>query len=90
MLPEQNGAFSQTDLKVVYSASSPAGERIKKVYIGDALLDRNDTETTYKVATNDFMAAGGDGYTMFGRVLTEGSMLNEVFCDYLSGLYPAK
>ena len=90
LLPEQNGAFSQTDLKVVYSASSPAGERIKKVYIGDVLLDRNDTETTYKVATNDFMAAGGDGYTMFGRVLTEGSMLNEVFCDYLSGLYPAK
>ena len=89
MLPEQNGAFSQTDLKVVYSASAPAGEKIKRVYLGDTLLDRNDTTTTYKVATNDFMAAGGDGYTMFGRVLTEGRMLNEVFCDYLSELYPA-
>ena len=89
LLPEQNGAFSQTDLKVVYSASAPVGERIKRVYLGDTLLDRNDTETTYKVATNDFMAAGGDGYTMFGRVLTEGSMLNEVFCDYLSENYPA-
>ncbi len=89
LLPEENGAFSQTDLKVVYSASAPAGERIIKVYLGDTLLDRNDTETTYKVASNDFMAAGGDGYTMFGRVLTEGSMLNEVFCSYLSELYPA-
>ena len=89
MLPEENGAFSQTDLKVVYSASSPAGERIKKVYLGDTLLDRNDNETTYKVASNDFMAAGGDGYTMFGRVLTEGGMLNEVFADYLAALYPA-
>ncbi len=89
MLPEENGAFSQTDLKIVYSASAPAGERVRKVFLGDELLDRNDTETSYKVATNDFMAAGGDGYTMFGRVLTEGSMLNEVFCDYLSELYPA-
>ena len=89
MLPEENGAFSQTDLKIVYSASAPAGERVRKVFLGDKLLDRNDTETSYKVATNDFMAAGGDGYTMFGRVLTEGSMLNEVFCDYLSELYPA-
>ena len=88
MLPEQNGAFSQTDLKVVYSAKAPAGERIKRVYLGDQLLDPNDTTTLYKVATNDFMAAGGDGYTMFGRVLTEGSMLNEVFISYLEKLYP--
>ncbi len=88
MLPEQNGAFSQTDLKVVYSAKAPAGERIKRVYLGDQLLDPSDTETMYKVATNDFMAAGGDGYTMFGRVITEGPMLNEVFISYLEGLYP--
>ena len=90
MLPEENGAFSQTDLRVVYSASAPAGERIRRVYAGDTLLDRNDTQTLYKVASNDFMAAGGDGYTMFGRVLSEGSMLNEVFCDYLAQLYPAE
>ena len=90
MLPEENGAFSQTDLRVVYSASAPVGERIRRVYAGDTLLDRNDTRTLYKVASNDFMAAGGDGYTMFGRVLSEGSMLNEVFCDYLAQLYPAE
>ena len=90
MLPEQNGAFSQTDLKIVYSTSAPAGERIKRVYLGDELLDPTDTTTLYKVATNDFMAAGGDGYTMFGRVLTEGSMLNEVFIEYLQQIYPVR
>ncbi len=90
LLPEQNGAFAQTDLKVVYSASAPAGEKIKRVFLGDTLLDRNDTETMYKVATNDFMASGGDGYTMFGRVISEGEMLNEVFADYLSSLYPVQ
>jgi len=36
------------------------------------------------------MAAGGDGYTMFGRVLTEGSLLSDVFMDFLSMYYPAK
>ena len=88
LLPEQNGAFSQTDLSVVYSAKAPAGERIKRVYLGDELLDKTDDSTEYLVATNDFMAAGGDGYTMFGKVVTEGSMLNEVFIDYLTEVYP--
>ena len=63
-------------------------ERIRRVYLGSELLDRNDTESVYHVATNDFMAAGGDGYTMFGRKVAEGSMLNEVFMSYLSARYP--
>ncbi len=88
VLPEENGAFPQTDLRIVYSASAPAGERIRRVYLGSELLDRNDTESVYHVATNDFMAAGGDGYTMFGRKVAEGSMLNEVFMSYLSARYP--
>ena len=85
MLPETNGAFSQTDLQVVYSESKPAGERIDEVLIDGDPIDRN---AVYTVATNDFMAAGGDGYTMFGRVLQEGRVLNEVFADYLAELYP--
>jgi 5'-nucleotidase len=36
------------------------------------------------VATNDFLAAGGDGYTMFGRILTEGDLLSDVLIEYLS------
>lgn len=85
MLPETNGAFSQTDLQVVYSESKPAGERIDEVLLDGEPIDRN---AVYTVATNDFMAAGGDGYTMFGRVLQEGRVLNEVFADYLAELYP--
>ena len=90
MLPEQNGAFSQTDLSVIYSESAPAGNRIDKVMLNGMELDRDDQTTEYKVATNDFMAAGGDGYTMFGKVLSEGSMLNEVFMAYLAEKYPAR
>ena len=90
LLPEQNGAFSQTDLSVIYSEAAPAGSRIDKVLLNGEELDRNDTSTLYKVATNDFMAAGGDGYTMFGNVLSEGAMLNEVFMAYLADKYPVK
>ncbi len=89
MLPETNGAFSQTDLKVVYSKYSDPGKRIKRVVLADGTLIPRD-DTVYTVATNDFMAAGGDGYTMFGKVVQEGRQLNEVFADYLAALYPVK
>ena len=85
MLPETNGAFSQTDLDVTYDAALPAGERILDVKLNGESIDRT---ATYTVATNDFMAAGGDGYTMFGRITQEGRVLNEVFADYLAELYP--
>lgn len=87
MAPESNAAFSQSDLKVVYSRFADAGSRIRRVLLPDGTpLDRN---ASYTVATNDFMAAGGDGYTMFGRVVQEGPLLNEVFADYLEKIYPA-
>ena len=88
MLPETNGAYSQTDLQVVYSKYAEPGNRIKRVLLNGELLDKNDTTTIYKVASNDFMAAGGDGYTMFGREIFVGPMLNEVFAEYLAELYP--
>ena len=88
MVPESNAAFSQSDLRVAYDASAEPGHRITRVRLFDGSL--LDPEATYTVATNDFMAAGGDGYTMFGRVVQEGRQLNEVFADYLAMLYPVK
>lgn len=87
LLPATNGGFPQTDLQVVYSKYAEPGNRIKRVLINGKLIDKN---ATYKVATNDFMAAGGDGYTMFGKVIQEGKVLNEVFAEYLTAHYPAK
>ena len=42
--------------------SKPAGERVTGVTIGSAPLD---PAKSYILATNDFMAKGGDGYTAF-------------------------
>lgn len=87
LLPEQNGAFAQTDLQVVYNRFASAGNRIRLVLLNGKAIDRN---ATYRVATNDFMAAGGDGYGFFGRVISRGSLLSDVFINYLKENHPAK
>jgi 2',3'-cyclic-nucleotide 2'-phosphodiesterase (5'-nucleotidase family) len=81
MLPEPNGGFAQTDLSVVYNRFAEPGKRIIRVLLNGKPIDRNKT---YRVATNDFLAAGGDGYTMFGRILTEGDLLSDVLIAFLS------
>jgi 2',3'-cyclic-nucleotide 2'-phosphodiesterase (5'-nucleotidase family) len=81
-LPESNGGFPQTDnLTIVYSRFSDPGNRIKRLLINGKSVDRN---ATYKLATNDFMAAGGDGYTMLDRpIVMYGRGLDEVLTDYM-------
>lgn len=63
----ENGAgrFPQVSgLTVEVSVGSPAGERVRSVTIGGEPLD---DAKTYTLATNDYMAGGGDGYTAFGN-----------------------
>jgi len=86
-MPVENGGFAQTDLSVVYNQFAAPGKRIIRVVYNGKPIDKN---ATYRVATNDFMAAGGDGYTMFGRILSEGDLLSEVVIDYLSQMYPVR
>lgn len=45
-----------------------------------------DADKMYTLATNDFMAAGGDNYTMFGNypILNEYSALDETLIKYIS------
>jgi len=81
-LPESNGGFPQTaNMKILYSRFSDPGDRIKRVRINGKVLDKN---ATYTLATNDFLAAGGDGYTMLDRKITMyGRGLDEVLTDYM-------
>ena len=60
--PEATGSFLHVSgLKVTVDTSQAAGSRVTKVMVGDAPLD---PAKTYTLATNDFMARGGDGYKM--------------------------
>ena len=49
-------------LAIEADASRPAGNRIVSIRVGDAPLDERKI---YRLATNDFMARGGDGYSVF-------------------------
>jgi 2',3'-cyclic-nucleotide 2'-phosphodiesterase (5'-nucleotidase family) len=55
------GRFPQVSgLKVVADVKQPSGSRIVSVMVGAEPLDLT---ATYKLATNDYMLEGGDGYT---------------------------
>jgi len=76
------GRFPQVSgLSFVFDAKAPVGSRILSVKVGDKPLDPNHR---YKVASNNFMLEGGDGYNSFqnGKTLvgkTDGKLLaNEV------------
>jgi 2',3'-cyclic-nucleotide 2'-phosphodiesterase (5'-nucleotidase family) len=57
------GRFPQVSgLKVKYDPSKPKGSRVISVAANGKPLDVN---AKYTIATNDFMANGGDGYVMF-------------------------
>ena len=62
-LPNPSGRFPQVSgLAIEADASRPPGSRVTSVKVGDAPLDPGKT---YSLATNDFMARGGDDYVMF-------------------------
>jgi 2',3'-cyclic-nucleotide 2'-phosphodiesterase (5'-nucleotidase family) len=58
------------------------GNRLVEVTIADQKVA---TEKMYKIAINDFMAAGGDGYTMLekGRVLGEFGPLDNIVVEFI-------
>ena len=63
LLPNAAGRFPQiSGLTVEADVSRPPGSRITSIKVGDAPLDE---ARTYRVATNDFLGRGGDGYSMF-------------------------
>ena len=53
-------------LEYAYDESRPLGQRVVNVTLANGTqIDRSDTQTTYTVAANSFIATGGDGFTVF-------------------------
>ncbi len=87
--PETKGAFPHiSGMRVEFDPNQPAGSRIVKVMVGGEMLDPN---AMYTLATNDFMAYGGDDYGMFADypILGEFDGLDEVLIDYMAKVDPA-
>lgn len=84
MYPEAKGAFPHiAGMTVKFDSTKAAGERVVELKVAGALVDLTKT---YKLATNDFIVAGGDGYTMFigKKVIAEYGAMDEVLIDYMN------
>jgi 2',3'-cyclic-nucleotide 2'-phosphodiesterase (5'-nucleotidase family) len=91
--PNPVGQFPHVSgIKFEYSPNAPAASRITKITVGKTVLDLNDNTTKYRLATNDFMANGGDGYTAIKelKTITEGDSMDVIFENYVRSLPNAK
>jgi len=65
-LPRASGGFPQiSGMDVSLDLSAAPGSRLRGVMIGGASLD---PQKIYRLATNDFLARGGDGYKMLAQL----------------------
>jgi 2',3'-cyclic-nucleotide 2'-phosphodiesterase (5'-nucleotidase family) len=89
-MPGANGRFPQVaGLCFTYDISAPAGNRVtgavRQAEDGSCTGAPVDltSATSYSLATNDFMASGGDGYPVFiSRAVTR-DIMDQVLADYI-------
>ena len=87
-LLEPSGGFLQVSgAKVYYDTTLPAEKRVLYVEIKNPETGQYEPlnlTKDYYLTTNDFLAAGGDGYTMLGGAREEGPSMDVAFSDYLA------
>jgi 2',3'-cyclic-nucleotide 2'-phosphodiesterase (5'-nucleotidase family) len=94
-MPEVDGRFAQVSgLCFTYDISSAPGSRVT-----GAVRQAEDGSCTggpidltagsnYKLAINDFMAHGGDGYPVVSSRITTQNYMDQVLADYIAGSVP--
>jgi 2',3'-cyclic-nucleotide 2'-phosphodiesterase (5'-nucleotidase family) len=78
------GQFMQVSgIQFKYDPAKPAYDRVWEVKLLTASgYETLDLTKTYSVATNAFVADGGDGYTVFKQAKTEGRINELLIVDY--------
>ena len=87
LLEPSGGFLQEAGARVYYDTTLPTEKRILSIDILDPETKAYkplDTTETYYLVTNDFLAAGGDGYTMLGGPREEGPSMDSIFADYLA------
>lgn len=91
---QEEGRFPQVaGMRFVWNAKFPAGKRVTKVEVKDASgkFQLLNPKAIYKVATNNFLASGGDGYRVFAEgknLLETGYLLSDAIAEYISASSP--
>ncbi|NLY46743.1 MAG: LysM peptidoglycan-binding domain-containing protein [Tissierella sp.] len=80
--PEAAGKFPHVAGMSFVIDTTGEENKVIEVKVGE---DPIDLDAKYKLVTNDFMGAGGDGYTMFAdaTILAEYGLLSEILADYI-------
>ncbi|WP_169727762.1 bifunctional UDP-sugar hydrolase/5'-nucleotidase [Ignatzschineria larvae DSM 13226] len=84
--PAVAGKFPQV-AGLTYQLIAPNGDQLEKAHVTNIMIQGKplDLNATYRLATNDFMAIGGDGYEMFKgkpQLLLQGLMV-DILIDYI-------
>ncbi len=82
--PETNGGYCHMGgLVFSFDETKPAGSRVTEVLVDGKPIDMN---AKYSLATNDFLAAGGDKYEMLKglKVLAEFGTLDDILVEYMN------
>jgi 5'-nucleotidase/UDP-sugar diphosphatase len=82
-IPQGNGAFPQFSKEVRYTLDVP-NKKISNLTIGGAAID---PDKTYRFCTNDYLLAGGDGYTALKRAsepYNTSLLLSYVVIEYIA------
>ncbi len=94
-MPEPDGGFPQiSGFCFTYDITAEPGNRVtgavRQAEDGSCTGDPLDFSegTTYTLATNDFTAAGGDGYPDVSAAATTRDPLDQVVADYVAGTAP--
>ena len=93
--PAEAGRFAQVSgLCFTYDVAAAAGSRVTSAVLaaddGSCTATPVDltAATTYKIAENDFMASGGDGYPVFTSRTTSQDIMDQVVADYVTAESP--
>ncbi|MFB3924878.1 MAG: bifunctional UDP-sugar hydrolase/5'-nucleotidase [Syntrophales bacterium] len=86
----EHGILQVSGIRVILDPEKSRGSRIVEINVGREKLQ---PDRIYRVVTNDFLAAGGDGYRIFkeGKNIVYGDDLREAMINYLkkhSPVYP--
>ncbi|MBF0746805.1 bifunctional metallophosphatase/5'-nucleotidase [Gemella sp. 19428wG2_WT2a] len=86
LLEALGGFLHISGAKVYYDTNLEKENRILNIEIlnqNTGLYEKLDLNKTYRLATNDFLAAGGDGYTMLGGARKEGPSVDEALAQFI-------
>ena len=91
---QEEGRFPQiAGIRFFWDSKLPVGKRVTKVEIkdGSGNFQLLNPQATYRMATNNFLASGGDGYRVFAEgqnLLETGYLLSDAISEYITASSP--